>query len=224
MLQQPFNEIKNLWAEVRRLRGKVDRIAAGGVLITNSTSSNPTIPAAVDGSMIRGNATPGWERLAASVPAANVRNVVGLDNGDARPSWKTALDATNPVTQAFSDAASPGTSLVFSHRDHKHGMPANPGISFAAHAQITAASDTITPSAVIMTLTADGDYTFSSTPTISNGSDGQLLILINVDTTNILTFQDQGTLANSGLRLAANTIVLNPRDSIMLVYLSLIHI
>lgn len=63
----------------------------------------------------------GWDELVRSVPAANVRNVLGLDNGDTAPSWKTALDATNPADIAA--AASPGTSLVFPHRDHVHAHP-----------------------------------------------------------------------------------------------------
>lgn len=72
----------------------------------------------VDGDTIIGNATPKWSKLAISVPAANVRNVLGVDNGETRPSWKTALDATGPADIA--SAAAAGTSLVFSHRDHAH--------------------------------------------------------------------------------------------------------
>jgi len=83
----------------------------------------------VDGDVIIGNATPKWSRLARSVPAANVRNVLGIDNGETRPSWKTALDGNNPTTLTVSTAAAPGTSLVFSHRDHAHPITSssNPG-------------------------------------------------------------------------------------------------
>jgi len=77
----------------------------------------------VDGDIIIGNVTPAWSRLAISIPAANVRNVLGIDNAELRPSWKTALDATNPTTISVGASASPGTSLVFSHRDHTHGAP-----------------------------------------------------------------------------------------------------
>jgi hypothetical protein len=38
-----------------------------------------------------------------------------------------AFDATVPVTQAFSDVAATGAATVAARRDHKHGMPANPG-------------------------------------------------------------------------------------------------
>lgn len=80
--------------------------------------------AVVDGDIIIGNVTPKWSRLAISIPAANVRNVLGIDNGELRPAWKTALDATNPTSISVGGAASPGTSLIFSHRDHTHGAPA----------------------------------------------------------------------------------------------------
>jgi len=81
-----------------------------------------TLAASVlDGDVIIGNVTPKWSRLAISIPAANVRNVFGIDNAELRPSWKTALDATNPANIA--STASPGTSLVFSHRDHIHAHP-----------------------------------------------------------------------------------------------------
>lgn len=74
--------------------------------------------AVVDGDIIIGNVTPKWSRLAVAIPAANVRNVLGIDNAELRPSWKTALDATGPADIANAGAA--GTSLVFSHRDHAH--------------------------------------------------------------------------------------------------------
>ena len=61
----------------------------------------------------------GWDELAISVPAANVRNALGIDNAETAPSWKTTLDATNPAAVSTS-AAAPGTSLIYSHRDHVH--------------------------------------------------------------------------------------------------------
>jgi len=44
--------------------------------------------------------------------------VLGIDNGELRPSWKTALDSTTPGAVAATGSA--GTSLVFAHRDHLH--------------------------------------------------------------------------------------------------------
>lgn len=45
-----------------------------------------------------------------------------------------AFDATNPSTQAYSDAPSPGVAAVAARRDHVHGMPASGGTSFATPA------------------------------------------------------------------------------------------
>ena len=95
--------------------------------ILSATHGDSLAAAVVDGDVVIGNATPAWSRLAVSVPAANVRNVLGVDNGELRPSWKAMLDGTNPVTQAHSDSPSPGTSLIAAHRDHRHGMPAGGG-------------------------------------------------------------------------------------------------
>lgn len=95
-----------------------------------SSSHGDTLTGSVlDGMLIIGNVTPKWSALAISVPAANVRNVLGIDNGELRPSWKAALDATNPATLTAAGAAAAGTSLVFSHRDHVHAITSssNPG-------------------------------------------------------------------------------------------------
>ena len=97
--------------------------------LLSATHGDTAAGSVVDGDVIIGNVTPAWSRLAVSVPAANVRNVFGVDNGETRPSWKTALDATNPVTLTVSTSVAPGTALVFSHRDHAHAIASssNPG-------------------------------------------------------------------------------------------------
>lgn len=38
------------------------------------------------------------------------------------------FDATVPVTQAFGDSAAAGSVNASAHRDHKHGMPADPHV------------------------------------------------------------------------------------------------
>ena len=91
--------------------------------VLSATHSDSLVASVVDGDTLIGNVTPRWSRLAISIPAANVRNVLGIDNGELRPSWKTALDATAPTTIAEGAAAAAGTSLIFSHRDHTHGAP-----------------------------------------------------------------------------------------------------
>lgn len=87
-----------------------------GPLHAKTTTGDP-----VRGDIITAQgATPLWTKLARSVPAANVRNALGLDNGDTEPVWKTTLDATTPVAITPGGAGAAGTSLIFSHRDHDH--------------------------------------------------------------------------------------------------------
>lgn len=83
---------------------------------------------------------------------------------------------------------------------------------------ITAVTATILANATVVQLTADASYTLTSAPTVADGQNGQVLIIVNVDTVDTITIQDQGTLASSNLRLSATTIALAPRDSIILMY------
>lgn len=98
--------------------------AAGIHELLSATHDDTTVAACILGDIITGQAGPLWKRLAISVPAANVRNVLGVDNGETGPTWKTALDGNNPTTIGIGDAAAPGTSLIFPHLDHQHGSPA----------------------------------------------------------------------------------------------------
>lgn len=93
--------------------------------LLSETHSDTTAAAPVRGDVITAQgATPKWTRFAASIPGgAALRNLLGFDNGDLEPSYKVTLDATAPTTIAEGDAAAAGTSLIFSHRDHKHGAP-----------------------------------------------------------------------------------------------------
>lgn len=85
---------------------------------------------------------------------------------------------------------------------------------------ITAATQAITANRTVKQITANASYTLSSAPTITNGQDGQTITILNVDTVDTITLQDQGTLAGSNLRLSASTVALAPRCSITLVYSS----
>jgi hypothetical protein len=63
----------------------------------------------------------------AVAPSANTLNVLGIANAETVISNKLILDAAStPSTQAFSDSAVIGTSLVAAHADHKHAMMATP--------------------------------------------------------------------------------------------------
>jgi hypothetical protein len=87
---------------------------------------------------------------------------------------------------------------------------------------ITAVGDAITlPSTAVsctVLLDADASYTLTSAPTLANGYNGQKVHITNVDDTDTITIQDQGTLASSNLRLDAATVAIGPRDSLTLMY------
>ncbi len=84
---------------------------------------------------------------------------------------------------------------------------------------ITGVGETISADAGLVQLTADNSYTLTSTPTIAAGSDGQVLTIMNVDSTDAITIQDETALAGSNLRLAgAASLVLGPRDVVTLIY------
>lgn len=83
---------------------------------------------------------------------------------------------------------------------------------------ITAAGTALSIDTTTHQITANANYTLSAAPTLAAGEDGQRVLIVNVDTTDTITLQDQGTLASSNLRLGAATRALGPRDSIQLMY------
>lgn len=71
---------------------------------------------------------------------------------------------------------------------------------------INAVGDTILANAKMVVLNPDDDYTLTSTPTIANGSLGQILYITCANAeSNIVTVQDQDTLGSSNLQLLAST-------------------
>lgn len=164
--------------------------AGGGAhAILSATHTDTLADSVVDGDVIIGNVTPKWSRLAISIPAANVRNVLGVDNGELRPSWKTALDATAPTTIAESAAAAAGTSLVFSHRDHTHGAPAT--WAATAHA-VDSATHTVAGGTAGKVLIETGAATFGWSGFLLSGTAGGMtnFDVANTKTLTLSTAQD----------------------------------
>ena len=95
---------------------------------------------------------------------------------------------------------------------------ASPYVSTPSTVQTIAAGTAILANAELVQIQSTGAVTVTAAPTIAGGQDGQQVTIMNVDTTDAITLQDQGTLASSNLRLATTTIVLGPRDSIRLAY------
>lgn len=87
----------------------------------------------------------------------------------------------------------------------------------SASQSITAVGNAITATTTYKRITSNSNYTLTSAPTIANGADGQLLIIVNTGS-NTVTVQDQGTLGGSNIRLTTTTFAIGPRDSLTLMY------
>lgn len=85
--------------------------------------------------------------------------------------------------------------------------------------QTLVAGTAILANAGTLQISAASPITSTAAPTIANGVDGQRVRVVNVGSNNI-TLSDQGTLASSNLRLTGTTVVVAPRQSIELTYLS----
>jgi hypothetical protein len=156
--------------------------------------------------------------------SANTSGGMALSFG-VTPAAPGASTVPTVVTQMFSDGMRTSGYL-------RLGSLVAPGITAAGSLtmsgplvatpsvaqNITAANTALLANASVIQLTANNSYTLTAAPTIADGQDGQILIIVNVDTVDTITLQDQGTLAGSNLRLAANTIPLGPCDSIILLY------
>lgn len=91
-------------------------------------------------------------------------------------------------------------------------------MTFGAQA-ITAAGDTINSDALIVFLNPDADYTMTSTPTIADGTPGQILYLMTLNPeANTVTLQDQDTLASSNLQLLASTRGVSAKKILTLIF------
>ncbi len=86
--------------------------------------------------------------------------------------------------------------------------------------QALVAATTISPSATMIQVTSSASITLSATPTITAGTNGQLLVIVNNNTTAArnITFQSEATAAGTNLSLAAGTIVVGPRGSLTFMY------
>lgn len=139
-----------------------------------------------------------------------------------RPRIKIVLEktATAGAAQIFCDFGEP--ILSFSHIPEAPPFMPSVGAWYPVTLSwglqtITGATATILPRRMVVALNPNAVYTLTSTPTIPDGSRMQVVTLLNVSANN-LTLQDQGTLANSNLRLTAATLTLAPRQSIQLMF------
>ena len=101
-------------------------------------------------------------------------------------------------------------------------IPVKPeSVSTVSTMFISSESTTITADYETLRLDCDSSRVMTSTPTIANGYyDGQKLRLMNINSSFILTLQDNATLANSNLFLTSTTITLAKYDSLLLEYVN----
>ena len=70
-----------------------------------------------------------------TAPAAGLRNITAIDNGETARTDKALFDATNPVMDG---TASPGTAMVAARRDHVHGSDTTKATDTAVFHKATA--------------------------------------------------------------------------------------
>jgi hypothetical protein len=73
------------------------------------------------GDLVVGTGADTAAKLAITVPAANILEVLGVVNGETTATWKAVHDGTNPAAVG---TAAAGTALTASHRDHVHATGA----------------------------------------------------------------------------------------------------
>ena len=82
---------------------------------------------------------------------------------------------------------------------------------------IDAVGDIISANAIIVVVDPDADYTLTSAPTIADGTSGQILIIgAGNSEANIVTVQDQDSLASSNLQLGASSRAISGKDTLLL--------
>ena len=84
---------------------------------------------------------------------------------------------------------------------------------------ITGVGDDIQPNATVIVLNPTGNYVLTSTPTIANGTNGDIIyIRAGNGEINTVTVQDQGSLGGSNLNLGAASRVIGALDVLCLIF------
>lgn len=82
-----FVKIKKIEDELRKVTGRLNSISVGTQIIPNIPGT-AAVPAAVEGALISGNATPAWERLAPPVPTTGEKFDLTFNDGDTQAHWR----------------------------------------------------------------------------------------------------------------------------------------
>lgn len=169
--------------------GKFSGLDMGGITITSATGAAAgsvaetlkggiTTKVGTDqlwdaaGDVVVGTGANAAGRVAITVPAANVLNVLGVVNGETTVSWKSVHDATAP--EAVGTAAA-GTSVYASHRDHAHAAVAS-SVTSSAVGNVVA---TDVQSAIQELDTQDTDHAAADLASAVHGFKGMVKFLVN---------------------------------------------
>jgi hypothetical protein len=101
------------------------------------------------------------------------------------------------------------------------GVATEPGLLVcppSAVQVLVAATQLLANATMVRMQSNSGAITLTATPTIPPGIDGQMLFVENVGGNGLITFQDRGTLAGSGLALQSATQGVAIRSWAMFIY------
>ena len=139
-----------------------------------------------------------------AIQSGLVVNEAGGATGDDDFRAETNTNASALVVDASAEEVKIGAELVYTP---------------SATQSITATSDAISANATMIVLNPSSNLTLVSTPTIANGTTGQILYITcgNAEV-NTVTLQDQDTLASSNLQLGGATRSIKGRDVLQLLF------
>ena len=152
--------------------------------------------------------------------AGTALDELGARTGAGTPSGTV----TDETTWAISPTA--GTASAYSRGDHTHGTPAEPGgheifDDVTKQTLIASSTITVTDGEPYTPIDSASSITLTSQPHIAAGRDGQLVLLKNVGSYNIIV-QDVNALGGCLFRLTANSVTIQPGGTLALIYDSVI--
>jgi len=161
--------------------------------------------------------------IARSKLADATANYVLINNGTGGMSEEQFLDRTRGGTGITSTAIFPATgTIMFLDGADSTIIPGATTtgllvLSPDVDQNITAASDTIIITKAHNEINPDADYVMTSTPTIPDGTDGQILILNNISIFTI-DIQDEAVLTGSNVQLGGSESAIRPRGAMTLFF------
>jgi len=143
-------------------------------------------------------------------------DIVGVVQDDGTTHWTTVASITDGDTLELTVGLTDDAAIdndVYTYRFVAFGSVGTP----SATQVIDAVGDAILANATTIVLNPDADYVLTSTPTIADGTTGQVLYITCANNeAHTVTIQDQDTLASSHLQLLASTQVVTGKKVLLL--------